>query len=76
MSNDLIKIINGETGEEVEREMTAEEQAVRDSQLEVYSSEQAKKATEQAEIESKKASAAAKLEALGLTADDLKALGL
>ena len=62
-------------GDEV-REYTAEEYA----QNELDKQELARLAAEQAEHEAeaaaKKAAAEAKLEALGLTAEDLKALGL
>jgi len=76
MANDQIKIINGETGEEIEREMTNEEQAARNLEIETHLLEKAKKAAAELVVETNKSSAAAKLEALGLTADDLKALGL
>ena len=67
-----IKIHNAETGEVIERDMTAEE-------LAQWETDRAQEAQRQAEAEAKaqaKASAEAKLAALGLTADDLKALGL
>ena len=76
MTNDSIKIINGETGEEIEREMTNEEQAARNLEIETYLLEKAEKAAAELVAETNKLSAAAKLEALGLTTDDLKALGL
>ena len=60
----IIKVHNIETNEIIEREMNVQELA----QVEID------KAT--AEAKAKTASAQAKLEALGLTADDLKALGL
>lgn len=62
------------TGEttDVEREMTAEEiKSYQDAQAAAQAN-----ATKQAEAEAAKAAAQAKLEALGLTTDDLKALGL
>jgi hypothetical protein len=76
MANDSIKIINGETGEEIEREMTNEEQAARNLEIETHLLEKAEKAAIEAQNEANKLSAATKLETLGLTADDLKALGL
>jgi exopolyphosphatase/pppGpp-phosphohydrolase len=76
MANDLIKIIDATTGEEVEREMTDEEQASRDAEVTAYLAEKAKKEEENLKAESDKSSAAAKLAALGLTIDDLKAIGL
>ncbi len=73
---DLIKIYDHATGEEIEREMTKEEQAIRDKEvadhLEIVAArEAAKKAAKIAKEE-----AEAKLAVLGLTTDDLKALGL
>ena len=67
-----IKIVNCETGEEIVREMNDEEFA--NYQIDVAKG----KAKEeiQAKAEAEKAAAEAKLAALGLTADDLKALGL
>jgi hypothetical protein len=76
MANDLIKIIDASTGEEVEREMTDEEQASRDAEVTAYLAEKAKKEGESLKAEADKSSAAAKLAALGLTLDDLKAIGL
>jgi hypothetical protein len=67
-----IKLVNATTGEEIEREMNAEE-------LAQYQKDQAEAelaASKQAEAELAKEAATAKLAALGLTADDLKALGL
>ena len=76
MSNDLIKIINAETGEEIEREMTNEEQAARDAEVaDSLAIKEAKKAAE-LQLAADKEIATAKLAALGLTTDDLKALGL
>jgi hypothetical protein len=67
-----IKIHNIATGEEIEREMNAQELA----QLEADQADSlARKEAEAAKAEAK-ASAEAKLAALGLTTDDLKALGL
>jgi hypothetical protein len=67
-----IKIHNIATGEEIEREMNAQELA----QLEADQADSlARKEAEAAKAEAK-ASAEAKLAALGLTSDDLKALGL
>jgi hypothetical protein len=68
----IIKIHNSETGQVVEREINAKE-------LEQWEKDQASaaaqaQAKEQAAV--KKAAAEAKLAALGLDADDLKALGL
>ena len=67
-----ISIVNGETGEQIVREMNAEELA----QYAKDQSEAAEKAAKKAEAEAVKQTAQAKLAALGLTTDDLKALGL
>ena len=67
-----IKIHNAETDEIIEREMNAEELA----KLERVQEEVKARAEAQAQAEAKKSAAEAKLAALGLTADDLKALGL
>lgn len=68
--------VNAETGETIVRDATEAEIA----QIEKDAIEQEKikaaKAQAEAEAEAKKAAAEAKLAALGLTADDLKALGL
>jgi hypothetical protein len=67
-----IKIVNAETGEEIVREMNDEEFANYQSDVARYEA----KIEAQAQAEAAKAAATAKLEALGLTADDLKAIGL
>jgi hypothetical protein len=69
MTKETIKITNAETGEEIVREMTAEELAQRET-------DKARVAERETGLEIAKAAAQAKLAALGLTADDLKALGL
>jgi hypothetical protein len=72
----IIKIHNVETNEVIEREMTEDEI----SQLEADKLADEKLALLQAEQDAKakadKAAAEAKLAVLGLTTDDLKALGL
>jgi hypothetical protein len=68
----IIKEHNVETGKIIDREMNAEE-------LAQYENDQAEAeliATKKAEAKAAKAAAEAKLAALHLTADDLKALGL
>ena len=67
-----IKIHNAKTGEIIEREKNAAEleQEARDLQI-AQEMETAK-----AEAQAKREAALSKLAALGLTADDLKALGL
>lgn len=72
MNKPLIVIHNTESNEIIEREMNA-------SELAQYESDKAKaELKRKAEVEAveKKAAAEAKLSALGLTTDDLKALGL
>ena len=68
------KIINIQTGEEtiVENELSTDELAY----IKAFQLAEKKKADERAEKAANRASAEAKLAALGLTADDLKALGL
>lgn len=70
MSNPIIKIVNVETGEEIERPMTAAE-------FKEYQASQELAAAQQAEIEAKEAarqSALEKLAALGLTEAEIQAL--
>jgi hypothetical protein len=67
-----IKIHNAETGEVVEREMNDEEL----TKLDRVQEESEARLKAQTEAAAKKAAAEAKLAALGLDADDLKALGL
>ena len=72
MSNPIIRIHDAITNEVIDREMTALE-------LSAYEADQAKaKAIEEniREAELAREAAQAKLAALGLTTDDLKALGL
>jgi adenylate kinase len=68
--------VNCETGEVIERELTADEAAQRkiDAANEIARTKELAKA--EAEAIAAKEAAEAKLAALGLTADDLKALGL
>jgi hypothetical protein len=68
----MIKIHNAQTGEVIERQMNAEEQA----QWQSVQDTLAAKLEAEAQAATKKAAAEAKLAALGLDADDLKALGL
>ena len=72
MTKPQVKIVNTETGEEIVRDANAEELAQMEKDAASWAAELAAKA----EAEAKKAAAEAKLAALGLTADDLKALGL
>ena len=72
MTTKTVTIHNVETGEIITREMNAEELAQDAADKSAY---QAFKEAE-AKAEAEKIAATAKLAALGLTADDLKALGL
>jgi len=72
MSNPIIRIHNTETDEVIDREMNAVE-------FTQYQADQEADLARQAEAEAKaeaKAAAQAKLAALGLTVEDLQALGL
>ncbi len=71
MANDNIYILNAETGEEIIREMTDEEQAVRDAEI---SAAAAIKAEKNAKAEADAAAKAALLDRLGITADEAKLL--
>jgi hypothetical protein len=72
MSKPIIRIHNAETNEIIDREMNEQEYAVYEKDLELS----AKIAEEKTEAIAAKAAAEAKLEALGLTPEDLKALAL
>jgi len=72
MTKPMVRIHNTETDEVIDREMTAAE-------YKIYQADEAANETRQAEAEAKakaKATAESKLAALGLTTDDLRALGL
>jgi hypothetical protein len=72
MSKPIIRIHNVETDEVIDREMT-------DAEFAQYEADQAEAEAKAAEAEAKaeaKAAAQAKLAALGLTVEDLQALGL
>lgn len=73
---DLIKIYDHATGEEIEREMTETEQAIRNKEVSDWLEIKSAKEAEIAEVETAKQTAQAKLAAIGLTPDDLAALGL
>ena len=72
MTNPMIRIHNTETDEIIDREMTEEEYAKYEAGK-IVQAEQ--KAIEEKAVADKE-TAQAKLEALGLTTEDLKALGL
>jgi len=72
MTKPTVKIVNAETGEEIMRDMNAEELA----QWEIDKARSVERAADEAAAVSAKEVAQAKLAALGLTTDDLKALGL
>lgn len=76
MAKEMITIHDVETGEISQREMTAEELAQRKADLDATTLFLEQEAEAQAKIKADKEAAQAKLAALGLTTDDLKALGL
>ena len=67
-------VINCETGVTEELPLTAEELAQREADAKAFADEQAKRDAEAAAAEAAKASAQAKLEKLGLSVDEVKAL--
>jgi hypothetical protein len=73
MTNETIMIHDVATDEIIIRELTDDEQTLRDAEITAWENAKAE-AEEQAEAAKK--AAEAKLAALGLTTDDLKALGL
>ena len=75
MSN-LISIYDHGTGANIVREMTPEEIAERENEITIFTANKEARQQEQEAKAVKKAAALAKLEALGLTVDDLEALGL
>ena len=70
------KIIDCETGEIIERELNEEELAQQEEDTETGIAIQSELDALRAESEAAKTVAEAKLKALGLTTDDLAALGL
>ena len=72
MKKPIITEHNSKTDEYIQREMTDYEW----EQTQIAEARDATAAAEKAKAEADKAAVAAKLAALGLTADDLKALGL
>lgn len=72
MKKPIITEHNSKTDEYIQREMTDYEW----EQTQIAEARDAAVAAEKAKAEADKAAVAAKLAALGLTADDLKALGL
>ena len=67
MSKPIIKIVNAETGEEIEREMT-------DAEFAQYEADQIAEAQRKANSEAKAAAKAALLERLGITEEEAKLL--
>lgn len=67
-------VVNCETGEVTELELTPEEIAQRDADAQAWALEQARLEAEATLKAEAKASAEAKLAALGLTADEISAL--
>jgi hypothetical protein len=76
MANNKITITDATTGETIERLMTNEEQAERDAVLAEAEAQQAAENAQANKAAEDRATAEAKLAALGLTSDDLRALGL
>lgn len=75
MTDTLIAIeINCETGETIERPLTAEEIAERETNAAAFAVELAEREEAEAAAQAAKESAQAKLAALGLTADEIAAL--
>lgn len=70
----IIKIVNATTGEEIEREMTAEELAEYEARQLEISTEQAAREAEAAQLAAAKQAAQDKLKALGLTDLEIAAL--
>lgn len=70
MTNPIIKIVNVSTGEEIEREMNAEELA----QLEADKLQREAELAEQAAKETARQTALDKLKAIGLTDEEIAAL--
>jgi len=73
MANETIMIHNVETDEIIIKELSDAEQAERDAEVADWL---ATEAQSKAEADAAKAQAEAKLAALGLTPNDLKAIGL
>jgi len=71
MTLENIYILNAETGEEIVRAMTEEEQAAREAEVAAVVAAKAEKAAAKAELEAKKLEV---LEKLGLTAEEAAAL--
>jgi len=69
-----IAIVNVETGTTIERDMTPEEQADHNAREAAWIAVQQAQADAQAAKEAARASGVAKLEALGLTVDEVSAV--
>jgi hypothetical protein len=76
MTKPMIRIHNTETDEVIDREMTKTEFDVYTLDLENYNKAKAERKAEASAKAQAKAAAEGKLAALGLTTDDLRALGL
>ena len=76
MTKPMIRIHDIATDEIIDREMTDAEFEIHQAEQAVYAAEAVALAEAQATKEATKQAATTKLEALGLTAEDLKALGL
>lgn len=76
MTRPIIVIVDAQTNETIEREMNDAEFAEHQESINRQNQAILEKEQQDAEAAAKKAAAEAKLAALGLDADDLKALGL
>jgi hypothetical protein len=76
MSDLIVKEVNAETGAEIIREMTAEESAAWFIQQELAQERLTAETMKKEAIEEALLSAKSKLAALGLTENEVKALGL
>ena len=74
MTKPIITISNSQTGEVIEREMNEKEFAIYETDRIEHNKEKAERAKAEADKASAKASAQAKLAALGLTADEVTAI--
>ena len=76
MTKPMIRIHDVTTDEVIDREMTDAEFEIYQAEQAIYAAEAAARAEAEAVKEATKQAAQAKLAALGLSTDDLKALGL
>ena len=74
MTNPIVRIHNQETGEIIDREMTAEELAIAEANQAEQAARVHEAEAEAAAVAEAKANAQAKLAALGLTQEEIAAL--